>query len=532
MKPKLYYLYDGVTMDVVQAGIDKKRFDVREIYLPSGFWRDEKSDNIEEEIAERKKTVPMIICKPDHPEWFETMEGFCEPSRWRGLNYDIDLHTDKVFFDITEKDDVVLLVSDSYKGITTYNSFRKFREKQNFHFHVVILVNLPAKENTERSMLKILPYYNELDSISMFNLTDLTNTEFYPRLWDFSIEVGFSEDAKEASQIIMEDAVSVINTIVFEKLHAYENNMWHYNVKTTEYELLDVSNVDIDFFEKQERTMYESITETVKPVELCDKLRDIRKHFYKQKRIPVRRSLCKGRSHCRGLCHSCESDGRAASMETNIWLNRSTTSYHNEAKIDGIIRFKDETDGKGIRSLVVFDECNLHCEYCINEENVNTLPLINTMFVDTLGDLLAKDAVYHEMTGGGITFGGGEPLLSADFISDFHKKFPKWDIVIETSLNVESWYLRSSDLTEFVSQWIIDIKSMDPEIYKRYTKCDNSNVIENICYLLEKGLNERMICRVPLIPGYNSEEDVEKSIAFIHDLGITNTERFTYVVTK
>lgn len=103
MKPKLYYLYDGVTMDVVQAGIDKKRFDVREIYLQSGFWRDEKSDNIEEEIEERKKTVPMIICKPDCPRWFETMQGYYEPSRWKGKNEDIYVHTDKIFHDISEE---------------------------------------------------------------------------------------------------------------------------------------------------------------------------------------------------------------------------------------------------------------------------------------------------------------------------------------------------------------------------------------------------------------------------------------------
>ena len=47
------------------------------------------------------------------------------------------------------------------------------------------------------------------------------------------------------------------------------------------------------------------------------------------------------------------------------------------------------------------------------------------------------DDLYFQATGGGITFGGGEPALRSIFISQFRKVIPKqWKINIETSLNV------------------------------------------------------------------------------------------------
>ena len=38
----------------------------------------------------------------------------------------------------------------------------------------------------------------------------------------------------------------------------------------------------------------------------------------------------------------------------------------------------------------------------------------------------------------------------------------------------------------------------------------------------------RIRCRVPLIQGYNSKEDVKKSVRQLEDMGITRIETFEY----
>lgn len=60
------------------------------------------------------------------------------------------------------------------------------------------------------------------------------------------------------------------------------------------------------------------------------------------------------------------------------------------------------------------------------------------------------------MAGGGVTFGGGEPLIQSDFIHEVCKLMPPaWNKRIETSLNVPWRYVEP--LLQDLDEWIIDI---------------------------------------------------------------------------
>ena len=145
---------------------------------------------------------------------------------------------------------------------------------------------------------------------------------------------------------------------------------------------------------------------------------------------------------------------------------------------------------------------------------------------------MSKDDLYFRATGGGITFGGGEPLLSGIEILQFHSiclhKGKKWKINIETSLNMPQLYVEM--LKDVVDHWIIDIKDMNPHIYKAYTGKDNKQVISNLQYLIDN--NAKITARVPLIAGFNTELDVKKSILSLERMGIIDIDRFTYTVKK
>ncbi|MDE7184505.1 MAG: 4Fe-4S cluster-binding domain-containing protein, partial [Lachnospiraceae bacterium] len=109
-----------------------------------------------------------------------------------------------------------------------------------------------------------------------------------------------------------------------------------------------------------------------------------------------------------------------------------------------VSRLRMATDGEGVSTLVAFYDCPLRCKYCINKcchEKADSLsPTPRAAYrPEELIEVLRKDAIYYLMTGGGIVFGGGEPLLQSAFIHEVCKQADSgWKKRIETSLNV-SW---------------------------------------------------------------------------------------------
>ena len=69
-------------------------------------------------------------------------------------------------------------------------------------------------------------------------------------------------------------------------------------------------------------------------------------------------------------------------------------------------------------------------------------------------------------------------------------------------------------LLPVIDRFIIDVKDMNPDIYKQYTGKDNEAVVRNLRLLVERGRRKDMLVRVlPLILGYNTDGDREKKVA-------------------
>lgn len=90
--------------------------------------------------------------------------------------------------------------------------------------------------------------------------------------------------------------------------------------------------------------------------------------------------------------------------------------------IMSISRFRIGTDGKGIRTLVGFYGYPLKCKYCINHHCHDEDTVRADYTADELIETLSIDEPYFLMSGGGISFGGREPLLQADFIHEVCQK--------------------------------------------------------------------------------------------------------------
>lgn len=182
--------------------------------------------------------------------------------------------------------------------------------------------------------------------------------------------------------------------------------------------------------------------------------------------------------------------------------------------IMSISRLRMGTDGSGITTLVGFYGCPLDCKYCVNKQCHNEETARGSYTADELVRLLSIDEAYYLMTGGGVTFGGGEPLLQAEFIHEVCQKMNhEWHRTIETSLYA-SWDQIQKILYD-IDYWYVDIKDINEEIYRAYTGRSNKKVIDNLTMLSNAVGVDNICVRLPLIPQYNTKEDREKSWLYL-----------------
>ena len=197
----------------------------------------------------------------------------------------------------------------------------------------------------------------------------------------------------------------------------------------------------------------------------------------------------------------------------------------------GVARHRLRRDGKGVTTLAVFHSCSLHCKYCLNPACLDNKRAFPQYTPQQLYDKISIDNLYFLATGGGVCFGGGEPLLHADFICRFRKICnPGWNITIETALNVPLENLRAA--AEVSDAFIVDIKDTDDTIYQAYTGRSNRQVLSNLEWLLQNAGAERVMVRVPLIPDFNSEPDRQRSVEKLQTMGVKQLDLFTYKVSR
>ena len=194
------------------------------------------------------------------------------------------------------------------------------------------------------------------------------------------------------------------------------------------------------------------------------------------------------------------------------------------------------TDRSGITTLVTFMGCPLKCKYCLNqkchepiyESDGKTLRKgIMMLTPQELYDIVKVDNIYFQSTGGGICFGGGEPTLYKDFIVEFKKICgDKWKITLETCLRCS--FNTIQDLSPVVDHWIVDIKSMNPFIYEEYTGV-MSGVLQHLSSIQKLVSQEKITVKVPHIPGFNDDEDLDSDIDEIKSrYGFENTSKIVY----
>lgn len=201
---------------------------------------------------------------------------------------------------------------------------------------------------------------------------------------------------------------------------------------------------------------------------------------------------------------------------------------NNVLKVFGSARLRTDTDGFGVTTLVCSMGCPLRCAYCLNPCSWDGTNIFKTYTVDELYEFVKRDNLYFLSTNGGIVFGGGEPLLSIEFIDEFISKYRStgWKFSVETSLSTEIKDFERLD--SLFDLFIVDSKDMNKERYELYTKGSFDLFENNLIKLLEVCGPDKIHVRVPVIPFLHKDEEYKENVLRLKELGFTRIEAFNY----
>jgi pyruvate formate lyase activating enzyme len=224
-------------------------------------------------------------------------------------------------------------------------------------------------------------------------------------------------------------------------------------------------------------------------------------------------------------------------------------------------------DGPGIRTLVFFKGCPLRCLWCSNPESqaadkqmihfesrcLGCLACVarcpqtaiapdgegrpqtdrercddcgecrDVCYADarltmgrtvTLPELMAEirqDAAFYRRSGGGVTLGGGEVMLWAEFAEKLLALCKAESIGTAVETCGHGPWSELERLVPGTDTFYFDLKLIDPVVHERLTGASNATILANLQRLAATAA--RIVVRIPVVPGLTDSDDNLRGIA-------------------
>ncbi|RLI47980.1 MAG: glycyl-radical enzyme activating protein [Candidatus Thorarchaeota archaeon] len=236
-------------------------------------------------------------------------------------------------------------------------------------------------------------------------------------------------------------------------------------------------------------------------------------------------------------------------------------------------------DGPGIRTTAFFKGCPLKCLWCHNIETISPDPELIWHGIRCIGDQacvrtcpehaleltpegmkidrelctvcgacvevcpstaleilgerwnaedlveeLARDTVFFQTSGGGVTLSGGEPMYQADFAVAVAKGLKEKGIHV--ALDTCGYYSQSTleSILPHVDLILYDLKVMDGAKHREYTGVPVDRILENAKFIGKSCIP--VWIRTPVIPGHTDSEENIRAIAEFIVQFMPNVQRY------
>ena len=230
-------------------------------------------------------------------------------------------------------------------------------------------------------------------------------------------------------------------------------------------------------------------------------------------------------------------------------------------------------DGPGIRTVVFFKGCPLHCKWCANPESQlakiqilwdkkkclhchhcleiclqKAISLKNdNIFIDTnkctlckqcintcpqkaltsegeiktvqqVLDIVLQDEVFYEESDGGITLSGGEFLMQTQFAKELLIAAKEKNLHTCCETTGFCTPEKFQHIIQYIDYILFDLKHWNSQKHLEGTGVDNKLILTNMKYAISTG--KKVLLRIPIIPEFNdSLEDAKKFCEVLHDVG-------------
>lgn len=229
-------------------------------------------------------------------------------------------------------------------------------------------------------------------------------------------------------------------------------------------------------------------------------------------------------------------------------------------------------DGSGIRTTVFLQGCNMNCLWCHNPESIDKgekllydekkclkcgkcgeicqsgvhrfagaehavarnqcsacrkcLAVCPTQALEICGrkvavgevlEIVLRDRIFYEVSNGGVTISGGEPLVQKEFTFGLLRGAESAGINTVLDTNGYWDWQDIEKMLPYIDSFHYDLKIMDSARHKFYTGVGNEIILENLQKL--SGIGKDLVVVMPLIEEINgSEDNISAFVAFIKAL--------------